>query len=98
MPPDLGISPIFNVCDMYPYKGPTLDLGKTTLGGLEDDEWVKDLPTPNLMQLESILDTKVLRKTRKGNYKEYLIKWNGLSEAKGRWMIEVDIIKHGVTI
>ena len=24
---DLGISPIFNVCDLYPYKGPSLDIG-----------------------------------------------------------------------
>lgn len=67
LPPNLGISPILNVFDLYPYKGPPLDLSKTTLAALEDDDWVKDLPTPKPMQLESILDTKVLQKTRRGN-------------------------------
>lgn len=75
LPPTLGISPIFNVCDLYPYKGPSLDIGNSTLIALEDVDWVKDFPTPMPMKLESVLDSKFIVKTRKGHYKEYLIKW-----------------------
>ena len=50
------------------------------------------------MQLEKILDTKVLKKTSKGVYKDYLVKWVGLLEVESPLMIELDIIKHGKTI
>jgi hypothetical protein len=96
LPPNLGISPIFNVGDLYPFKG-TID--EDTLGSATSSEdtydWVHDLPMPQPITLESILDSKVIKKTRKGVYKEYLVKWTGLPESEAIWMTEADILKHG---
>lgn len=96
LPLNLGISPIFNVRDLYPFKG-TIDedtLGSATSSDTTHD-WVKDLLTPQPVTLECILDSKVLKKTRKGVYKEYLVKWAGLLESEAVWMTEADILKHG---
>ncbi|XP_059068514.1 uncharacterized protein LOC131859019 [Cryptomeria japonica] len=73
----LGISPIFSVSDLFPYKGGVAghEAGFPSDG---DEGWFKDLPPSQPLKLESILDTKVVKKTRKKNYKEYLVKCSGL--------------------
>lgn len=50
---------------MFPYKGDHVvgsNEGLTTKG---DEGWVKDLPPSQPLRLESILDIKVIKKTRK---------------------------------
>ena len=96
--PNLGILPIFKECDLYPYKGSPIDIGQPTLTNLGDDDWIKDIPPTQLLQLESILDSKVIKKTRNGTYKTYLLKWKVFLDVETTWMMEANILKHGVTI
>lgn len=44
------------------------------------------------------MDTKVVKKTRKKTYKEYLVKWSGLPIEYATWMSEDDILKHGTSV
>lgn len=66
--------------------------------GEDDVEWVKDPSPSKAVQLECILDTKVINKIRGGTYKEYLVKWAGLSESETTWMNEEGILKHGTSL
>lgn len=54
-------------------------------------DWVRDLPPCQPVKLESILDTKIVKKTRKRVYKKHLVKWTGLPELDAIWMSESDI-------
>lgn len=98
LPPNLGISPIFNVCDLASFKGSLTDAAPDSSLVEEDVDWVKDLPPSKPLELECILDSKVIKPTRKGVYKDYLVKWKGLPKSEGTWMSEGDIIKHGTTV
>ena len=46
LPSDLGISPIFNICDLFPYKGLPSDTVQHTILDLGEDDWIKYLPPP----------------------------------------------------
>ena len=98
LPPNLGISQIFNVCDFFPYKGTHVDVDHHTLIDLEGVDYVQDLPTLQPLQLGNIMDSNMIKNIRKGTLKTYLVKWNGLPDGEAIWMTEVGILKHGVTI
>lgn len=76
LPPTFKISPIFNVADLTPCKGIT---GSTSEQGeqvdMNDEDHVTNLPQGKLVELEKILDTKLLKKTRTKKYIQYLVKW-----------------------
>lgn len=97
LPPTLGISPIFNVCDLYPYKAES-PINQKDMPSSVHEDWVKDFPPSQPVELESILDTKIVKKTRKGVYKNYLVKWKGLPDSDAMWMSKADILQHGVEI
>jgi hypothetical protein len=68
---NVGISSIFNVADVYPYR-------RDDAGELEDQkeiQWEKQMPTAEKPQMEKILDQSVGKKTRRKMYPEYLVKW-----------------------
>ena len=59
LPPDIGISPIFNVANLYPYT--TSDANQTS-GSVDNNEfekqqWVKQMPVASILEAKNILDT-----------------------------------------
>ena len=69
----MGISPIFNVSDLYPYR-------KDDTEGPEDQgkiQWEKQMPVAEKPQMEKIVDQWIGKKTRRKTYFQYLVKWKG---------------------
>jgi hypothetical protein len=63
LPDGVGISPIFNILDLYPYRDEEAG---------EDSEctkvlWAKQMPVAEKPQMESILDKRVNKRTRRKN-------------------------------
>ena len=76
LPPTIAISPIFNVADLTIFKE-IFDVVGTSTKDLHED-WFKDLPPSQPLELEAILKTKIVKKTRNQTYYQYLVKWKGL--------------------
>ena len=93
LPADICISPIFNVCDLTRYKG------SETQAAHEDSvtEDLQQVPKPAPPQLEKILDTKI-KKTRRRQYTQYLVKWKNKPVTEAIWMDEKQISKHGSSV
>jgi hypothetical protein len=94
LPPDIGISPILNVVDLYIYRGPE-DKDEDDQGKVKSIQWMKQLPTTKQLQMEKILDKRIVKKTKKHDYYEYLIKWKDLITIDVTWMTSTEIQKHG---
>jgi hypothetical protein len=94
LPDGVRISPIFNVMDLYPYRAEE--------AGVEDEQekiqWTKQMPVAENPQMESIIDKRISRKTRRKEYFEYLVKWKGHPVEDASWEDEVAIQKHGQTV
>ena len=91
LPDGVEISPIFNVVDLYPYRAEEVG---------EDDEqteiqWTKQMAVAEKTQMESILDKRINKKTRRKDYFEYLVKWKGHPVEDASWEDEATIQKHG---
>jgi hypothetical protein len=69
----IGISTMFNVTDLYPYKYE--EAGEE--GEHKEVQWTKQMPVAENPQMENIVDKRVSKKTRRKEYFEYLIKWKG---------------------
>ena len=93
LPTDIGISPIFNVCDLTQYKGS--ETQAVHEGSITED--LQQLPKPAPLQLEKILDTKI-KKTRRRQYTQYLVKWKNKPVTEAIWMDEKQINKHGSSL
>jgi hypothetical protein len=90
----VGISPIFNVVDLYPYK--------VEGAGVKDEQkevkWTKQMPIAEKTQMEGIIDKRISKKTRRKEYFEYLVKWKGHLVEDASWEDEATIQKHGQTM
>ena len=94
-PPNVGISPIFNVSDLYKYEDDGAEEGPADK---EQIEWEKKLPLAQPLQPEKILHKIVFRKTRGQEYFQYLIKWKDEPEEYATWMIEGMLQKIGRSV
>jgi hypothetical protein len=45
--------------------------------------------------MEKIIEQRVVKKTRRKTYPEYLLKWKDHPVEDSSWVIELDILKHG---
>ena len=68
---DIGLSNTFNVSNLYPYKGSVV----CDTGQIHGEEVPVQLPKQPQLEVECILDTKVLRSTRRKTINQYLVKW-----------------------
>jgi hypothetical protein len=67
---EIGISPTFNVSDLYPYKAEEAGAGSDEQPKIQ---WQKQMSIVEKPQMERILDKRVSKKTRR---KEYLSIWS----------------------
>ena len=90
----IGISLIFNVSDLYPYRAREVETGT------EESviQWQKQLPVAQKPQMECILDKRTGKKTRRKQYFEYLVKWKNHPVEDASWETEEVIQKHGQTV
>jgi hypothetical protein len=88
------ISPIFNISDLYPYKYEEAEEGNEQ----PEVQWTKQMRVVENPQMESILDKRVSKRTRRREYFEYLVKWKGHPVEDARWENEEEIQKHGQTM
>jgi hypothetical protein len=99
LPSNLGISPIFNVSYLYPFKEPTDNFTDAPdSDNIQTIDWEKQLPIAQQKQIESILDQKVVKKTRGKEYFQYLVKWKGQPLEDAMWMTTTKISKYGTSI
>ena len=96
LPPTISISPIFNVADLTIFKDTSHIIGTSTIGSHED--WLKYLPPSQPLELEAILESKIVKKKRNHTYFQYSIKWKGLPTIDATWMTEDQIKQHGFTL
>jgi hypothetical protein len=94
LPDGVGLSPIFNVVDLYPYRVEEV--------GAEEEhkeiQWKKQILVDEKQQMESIIDKRISKKTRRKEYFEYLVKWKGHPVEDANWEYEVAIHRHGKTV
>jgi hypothetical protein len=94
LPDGIGIYPIFNISDLYPYKAEEAKAGNEQ----PKVQWTKQMPVAEKPQMESILDKRVSKRTRRKEYFEYLVKWKGHPVEDASWENEAEIQKHGQTV
>jgi hypothetical protein len=87
LPDGIGISPIFIVVDLYPYR--TEEAGEEN--EQKEVQWTKQMPVAENTQIESIIDKRVSKKTRRKEYFEYLVKWKGHPLEDASWEDEAEI-------
>jgi hypothetical protein len=61
LPDGVGISPIFNIEDLYPYK----EDGTKRSEYQKKFQWVKQMPVAENPQIEKIIDQRIGKKTRR---------------------------------
>jgi len=86
LPKDIGISPIFNVVDLYPYR--MVDTEGTD--DRDEIQWKQQIPIAEKPHIENILDQRIVKKTRRKVYYEYLIKWKDHPAKDISWITETD--------
>jgi hypothetical protein len=87
LPDGVRISPIFNVADLYPYRA-------KEAGAEEEKKEVqrtKQMLVAEKLQMESIIDKRINKKTKRKEYFEYFFKWKGHPVEDASWEDEEKI-------
>jgi len=90
----VGISPIFKVSDLYPYR----EYGTGGPKYQKEIQWKKKIPVAEKPQMEKIVDRRIGKKTRRKTYFEYLVKWKRRPVEDANWVSEEYIEKHGRSV
>jgi len=64
LPKDVGISPILNVVDLFPYRMDDTEW----VNAQKEIQWKKKIPTSKNPQMEKIIDQRIGKKTRRKTY------------------------------
>jgi hypothetical protein len=94
LPDGVEISPIFNISDLYPYRAEESGADSEQA----EVQWDKQIPVAGKQQMESILDKRISKRTRRKEYFEYLVKWKGHPVEDASWEDEAKIQKHGQNV
>jgi hypothetical protein len=81
LPDGIGISLIFNISDLYPYKvkKQEMEMSQPVI------QWTKQMPVAEKPQMECILDKRIGKRTRRKKYFEYLVKWKNHPVEDASW-------------
>ena len=101
LPPDIGILPIFNVADLFPYttnpeENSVVWPERDTHVG--DNSWMRHIPSPQPHEIEKILDKQVTKRTRKKEYMRYLVKWKNRPIEDSSWLDAAQIQKAAYSV
>ncbi|XP_057873714.2 uncharacterized protein LOC131079703 [Cryptomeria japonica] len=83
-----GLSPIFNVADIYAYKNAVHDAGDASLVDPPTPDMMADVLSQRTPEIEYIADKRIRKQTRRQTYCEFLVKWKGKLLEDATWMIE----------
>ena len=89
LPPGIGISPIFNVADLFPYTSSPKDDRVTPPEWdtqFENGSWMRQMPTAQPLEIKRILDTQVGKRTHRKEYLQYLVKWKNCPIEDSSWL------------
>ena len=95
LPKEYGFNPTFNVSDLVPYRGPTVEPRKKLepLSSLEREP----NPPPSIQrhrrrQVDRILDEQTTV-TKNRVYQRYLVRWKDQPPTKDTWMSREDLMQ-----
>lgn len=95
---EIGISPIFNVANLYLYREAETELQEeATRDEVQTMNWEEQVPKTVKKEVEVILDQRVSKKTRGQTYFQYLVKWKGQPLEDSSWLTTVELQKYGVS-
>lgn len=95
---NVGLSPIFNVSNIYAYKGLIDDVCDAGQPNSSTANMMERLPTQLRPEIECIVDQRVSKKMRRKTYLEYLVKWRNQLSEDATWMTIEAFEKIGVKI
>ena len=93
LPPDINLSHIFNVADLYAFKGTDVDVGT-----LEEpkEELKKAIPSMPKLVVETIFNKTISIKPRRKKCYDYLVQWKGQIVVDATWMTEKALKAYGI--
>ena len=99
LPEGIGISPIFNVADLYPYKETESELQDEPTGDeVQTLNWEENMPKTVKKEVEVVLEKRVSKRTRGHVYFQYLVKWKGQQMEDASWLTAAELQKYGVNL